>query len=159
MIPDVPSEDLLYQVVAARRTQFDNFVWQAPVLSLTAQAFLFTIALGADTRRLPRAVACVLSLIITSLSITLMARHRQAEVADAEWMEEFEKRHFGQDGAVHGASFRARRNSSRLRVGRMERWIPILPAFSTWVVGLSVFGLAAIFVLLLTLIAPETLSA
>jgi hypothetical protein len=35
-----------YAIVAARRTQFDQLVWQVPVLSLTAQAFLFSIALS-----------------------------------------------------------------------------------------------------------------
>jgi hypothetical protein len=34
-----------YAIVAARRTQFDQLVCQVPVLSLTAQAFLFSIAL------------------------------------------------------------------------------------------------------------------
>jgi hypothetical protein len=34
------TEDQVYQAVAARRLQWDNLVWQVPVLSLTAQAFL-----------------------------------------------------------------------------------------------------------------------
>ena len=39
------SEDQ-YDLLAARRTSYDEMMWQAPALSLTAQAFLFTIALG-----------------------------------------------------------------------------------------------------------------
>jgi hypothetical protein len=34
-----------YAAIAARRTQWDSLLWQVPTLSLTAQAFLFTIAL------------------------------------------------------------------------------------------------------------------
>lgn len=37
---------VMYQVVAARRQNFDAMVWQVPALSLTAQAFLLVIALG-----------------------------------------------------------------------------------------------------------------
>lgn len=58
----------VYAAVAARRTQFDNLLWQVPVLTITAQAFLFTIALGADTQPVARIISCVLSLLITFLS-------------------------------------------------------------------------------------------
>jgi hypothetical protein len=37
---------VMYQVVAARRQNFDSMLWQVPALSLTAQAFLLVIALG-----------------------------------------------------------------------------------------------------------------
>jgi hypothetical protein len=32
---------VMYQVVAARRQNFDPMLWQVPALSLTAQAFLY----------------------------------------------------------------------------------------------------------------------
>lgn len=51
------------------------------MLSLTAQAYLFSIVLGPDAARSARAIASVLSLLMTVLSLHLMARHRQAEVA------------------------------------------------------------------------------
>jgi hypothetical protein len=78
-----------YAIVAARRTQFDQLVWQVPVLSLTAQAFLFSIALSADASRTARVIASVLSLLMTVLSLHLIAKHRQAEVADSHWLEEY----------------------------------------------------------------------
>ena len=57
--PDLTRE--AYMVVAARRTQFDQLVWQVPVLSLTAQAFLFSIALAGDASRAARVVARIRS--------------------------------------------------------------------------------------------------
>ena len=81
----------MYQAVAARRLQWDNLLWQVPVLSLTAQAFLFTTALNADAAGWGRIVASLLSLIISVLSILLMARHRQGELTDAHWLERFEQ--------------------------------------------------------------------
>ena len=83
-------EDMVYQVVAARRLQWDNLVWQVPALCLTAQAFLFTIAIGGTTSRLARIIASVLALLITVLCTTLMARHRQSEIHDANWLARFE---------------------------------------------------------------------
>src|SRR5690242_11654219 len=47
-----------------------------------AQAVLFTIALGSGDRFL-RVVASLLSLVMTFLCLTLVARHRQAELTDA----------------------------------------------------------------------------
>ena len=40
-----------YPILAARNQHFNSLLWQTPVLSLTAQAFLFSIALskGNDT--------------------------------------------------------------------------------------------------------------
>jgi hypothetical protein len=63
--------------VAARRTQFDQLVWQVPVLSLTAQAFLYSIALSPDGTRTTRVIASLLPLVMTFLSLHLMVKHRQ----------------------------------------------------------------------------------
>jgi hypothetical protein len=130
-----------YQVVAARRLQWDNLVWQVPILSLTAQAFLFTIALGTDTRPLARLASGVLSLVVTVLSITLMARHRQAE--DAHWLEAFEHEHFGPEGAMHGHAFARRRDRFAPHVpgGRLG---PLAKQFRAWTYGLAVFGTVAV---------------
>jgi hypothetical protein len=65
-------------------------LWQVPTLSLTGQAILFTIALGADSSRVARIVASVLAIVMTVLSMHLMSRHRQAEHTDAHWIESHE---------------------------------------------------------------------
>lgn len=142
---DPVDDDLLvqYQVVSARRLQWDNLVWQVPILSLTAQAFLFTTALGPQTAPLPRLTSAVLSLVVTVLSITLMARHRQAEETDARWLEWFEREHFGDGRVVHGTAFRDRRDQVPLRVpgGRLG-WLEA--QYRAWLCGLGVFGVAAL---------------
>lgn len=94
-MPDRPELDLMYQAVAARRLQWDNLLWQVPVLSLTAQAFLFATALGADVHNWARALVALLSLIISVLSILLMGRHRQGELIDAHWLERYEQQVLG----------------------------------------------------------------
>ena len=149
-----PSDDAVYGAVAARRLQFDNLVWQVPVLSLTAQAFLFTVALSPGTARLPRTVACTLSIVASFLSVQIMTRHRQAEITDAAWLAMVEV------GAellpVHGDEWRQRRNKQS-----GDGWIftPLvkLPGYRTWAVGLSLFGLAAVLILILTWTDPRSL--
>lgn len=140
----------MYAVVAARRLHWDQLVWQVPVLSLTAQAFLFTIALGADSSRVARVVASLLSLVITLLSIELMSRHRRAEIMDARWLEDRERAAWPSDPdatyVVHGLRYRDRRNASPAGP------LGILPGYWTWLAGLGLFGVAALFVLVATLV-------
>ena len=53
----------IHQTLASRRASYDTMMWQAPMLSLTAQAFLFTIALGPGSSRVARVLASLLSFI------------------------------------------------------------------------------------------------
>lgn len=94
--------DMLYQVVAERRVNYDSMAWQTPVLSLTAQAFLLTIALGGGTSRWSRIISAVLAMFATVASIQLMIRHRYFEQSDSEWLQQYEKIKLG-SVPVHGS--------------------------------------------------------
>lgn len=100
----------LYALVAARRSQWDLLLWQVPVLSFTAQAFLFNISLGGTSSRTARIVASLLSALMAYLSIALMARHRQEEIADARWLEKHEPDVYPDCERVHGKAWRMRRD-------------------------------------------------
>ncbi len=80
-----------YGVLATRRQGFDTMLWQTPVLSLTAQAFLFTIALGSGIRPTARFISAMLALIAALASIQLMSKHRYNETEDMRVLEEYEK--------------------------------------------------------------------
>lgn len=134
-------QHLRYQVVAARRLQWDNLVWQVPVLGLTAQAFLFVTALDGGSRH-AKVVASLLSIMTAVLCVTLMARHRQGELADAHWLEAYERDHFG--APVHGPSFKGRRDPHDLHAGLVGRLVPSWPGFITWVVGMILFAAAGV---------------
>jgi len=54
-------------------------LWQTPVISLTAQAFLFTIALG-NVDHLGRFIASLLTVIAALASAQLSAKHRYFEI-------------------------------------------------------------------------------
>ena len=89
----------IYQSLAARRLGYDTLMWQVPALSLTAQAFLFTIALSAGNRTEARLTAATLSFIVAVISLQLMSKHRFHEELDARLAEKLE-RELGLDSAL-----------------------------------------------------------
>jgi hypothetical protein len=140
-------EPEVYQVVAQRRLQFDNLVWQVPVVSLTGQAFLFTIALSANNSQLARAISSALALIAALLSMQIMARHRQAEITDAHWLRDYETANFR--AVVHGPTWAAARNANPI-----GRPFSLLKGFSAWMLGFGLFAAAAAAILVISLVAP-----
>jgi len=149
-------DDSAYQALAARRLQWDNLLWQVPILGLTAQAFLFTIALDPGSTRFARVVACLLSLVATALCMQLMASDRRAEVSDARWLSELELERGGT--AIHGEAFRDRRNTTDPDVAFPVKPLLRFRSFNVWMSGLALFGAAAIAVLVVTFVQPEWLT-
>ncbi len=78
-----------YQIIAARRQAYDTLIWQTPVISLTAQAFLFTIALGSGYIS-HRIIASALALITALASSQLLAKHRYHETYYSRLLEAIE---------------------------------------------------------------------
>jgi hypothetical protein len=143
---EVPSpastvDDLaMYSVVAARRTQVDSTVWQVPAMSLTGQAFLLSIALASDTSRIARSLAATLAIVISVLSMQLMARLRRIEVTSAGWLEAYEQRRFGH--TVHGVTVR-----DGLKTTKAGGLLANFRSFRIWMFGLSAFGIVGTVIL------------
>jgi hypothetical protein len=131
---------IAYEVVSQRRIHHDNLVWQVPVLSMTAQSFLFTIALGAGNTETSRTIACILAFTISVLSVNLMLRHRGFELASAIWLEDFETQ--------HGLKVQHRVTPS-YKGPRCLRWLGNITAFAMWLWGLILFGMTAIVTLVI----------
>ncbi|MGO4649086.1 hypothetical protein AB4305_29690 [Nocardia sp. 2YAB30] len=150
--PISPNLEIVYQTVADRRLQYENLLWQVPTVSLTAQAFLFSIVMGADNEPLAQIASSLLALIISLISIMLMASHRLAGRKDALWLERFEQQelHAGAWGA-HGTAFETQQDVADLDAGWVGTLIPMRQMFTVWVVGLACFGMTAIFMILRTL--------
>lgn len=151
-----PSIDAVYSAVAARRTPFDTLLWQAPVLSLTAQAFLLTIALGAGVSQYSRIVACLLSIMVSLLTVQLLTRHRQAEIMDGNLLRDMET-NLPPLYRTHGPGWRVRRNATSADAGPFEP-LRRLPGYYTWAVGLSGFGVTSFITLVICIISPNAFS-
>jgi hypothetical protein len=110
---------VMYQVVAARRQNFDSMLWQVPALSLTAQAFLLAISLGSGSGHLATIAAGLLSAVTALMSVQLLQRQRLHELADARWLHNFDR--------VAAAG---------LRPARLAKW----PSHQLRMAGLVLFG-------------------
>lgn len=124
-----------YEIVAQRQQSHDNMVWQTPVLSLTAQAFLFTIAFS-ELPAFTRLPASILVMLVSGASLQLIAKHRASEVYSSMLLKEYE-RHTPGFLVVH----------DRLPCDRLNTWTR-RSSYSVWVCLLWCFfaagGLAAV---------------
>lgn len=119
-----------YQILNARRDSFNNLVWQTPVLSLTAQAFLFTIILSGGVPELGRTIAAVLAAIAAIMSLQLLSKHRFMEEQHAKILQAYELIH---------------KSYAANRFIRAPNWTVRLPSYWLWRVLLWAFFIAAIF--------------
>ncbi|KAI9612133.1 hypothetical protein H4Q26_008225 [Puccinia striiformis f. sp. tritici PST-130] len=158
-IPPVSFKDLavLYQVVAERRTAFDNLLWQVPATSLTAHAFLFSISLAADTGRFARIASMGLCIVITVLTLHLFTRQLQAEDADHRWLADFEERHqIEYCDRAHGDRWRDYRTQKPAGAGRLG-WLAMHRSYPLWSKGMLIIGFLAVVILVLAIVHPNAL--
>lgn len=80
-----------YQMISARINEADSKMWQAPSLTLTAQAFLLTITLSADFDSAGHIVGAALGALIAWMSLQLMSKHRFFHQLDTAMLDELEK--------------------------------------------------------------------
>jgi hypothetical protein len=137
----------VYNVVAAQMQQHDLLMWQVPVLSLTAQAFLFTIILGADSSRMARILASILAVISSILSMQLMAKHHWYRQLEWKWLGDFEEKNHLE--RAHGF----------VRKGKQPPLSRLIhqSSYNLWQVGLALFGVVSTFCLVLAVIKPHLL--
>jgi hypothetical protein len=143
--PSVDS-DTLYQVIGFRRQTSDTLVWQAPILSMTAQAFLMLISLGSDSTIAARAIASLFSFTVSLASIHTMAKSRQFEHEDSMWCGEYERRRWGANEADRPAPhYRRGIISSKgcfIKFPSFYVWVFILLLFAA--VSLTIFIMASV---------------
>jgi hypothetical protein len=96
--------EFVWRAVSIRRLQWDNLLWQIPLLSVTGEAFLFLIILGDRTSYFSRNLSSILSMIVSTASLHLFARQRASELHDSFLLEAIEKRNLG--FSFHGEKFK-----------------------------------------------------
>lgn len=121
--------DQQYVILNNRRDNFNNLIWQTPVLSLVAQAFLFTIILSDSSSVSASFIASFLSVSVSVSSRHLLDKHRYAETECAKMLQDDErlKGIFEINRYVHSES----------------KWMDF-SAYRVWSYLLPLFGIAAI---------------
>lgn len=128
-----------YIVLNERRNSFNTLLWQTPVLSLTAQAFLFTIALGEDVPESGRRTAATLALMVSIASIQLLAKHRFNEVDHAKRLTQIEK----ERGLI-----KINEKRDVIISWNPETWLAKLPSYWIWSTMLFGFGIVALSIII-----------
>ena len=80
----------IWATIADRRAGYDTLMWQAPVIGMTAQAFLMTSALDRGHQEFVRIFFCVLSLLVALIVIQFFVKNRRNEMLDSFLLEEIE---------------------------------------------------------------------
>lgn len=91
------SESIPVELIAAmiesaesRRNTTDQMMWQVPVLSLTAQSFLLTIALSSGTSP-GRIISSLLAAVAAIAAIQLLLKHRFVELTYSHVLQRLEE--------------------------------------------------------------------
>ena len=131
LTPD--TQAALLTVYASQFGSYITLLWQVPALSLTAQAFLFTIALAKDVAPAARAVTGILSVVTSLMSMYLMFSHRiHAERQGQVAMDLAKQLGAQQDPKVDHA-------------GAVGVWAGInRGSFALWILGLGLFGMVGL---------------
>lgn len=163
----VPARDLteIYSFLNARRLQWDNLLWQVPIISLTGVSFLFTIIFLESTSRFSRTLVCLLTIVISYASLFTLARHRLSEVYDASLMQGIEEIKY--KTSIHGKLFRDNRKTFLedsefgYRKGGKNLWDKIIvflnkgKAYPIWMLVFLLFIFTAFSALLVNIFKPD----
>ncbi len=85
----------LHSGLVAKRTTLNQMMWQAPVISLTRQAFLLTIAFGDGKNIFYRIMSGLVAMLIGLMSCQLFLRHKKLETHATCELCKLEKDYFG----------------------------------------------------------------
>jgi len=147
----------VYQVIGTRRIAYDTLMWQIPALGLAAQAFLLTIAFGADSSRSSRLVAGVLAMMVAFVAVQTMHKHRANETTDSLILERLEEENGIE--VMPGVHPHARPDIRGRAVGNqmVDRWLNRHRSVRLWAASLSGFALAGLIAVALALFDPSSL--
>lgn len=137
-----PATDLAYSALNDRYISHNELMWQTPVLAMTAMAFLMTIALGSGASW-SRVLAGLLSAVVATVSVQLMAKHSRNQIEDADALWEIERSEgmppvhappigAGRDPLIGRALSQLERLLAR---GRSRRW---------WLFAMMLFGIVSL---------------
>ena len=81
---------LAYDTLIANRLSHDNLMWQTPLLCITAQSFLYTIALTSTNSIQAKTASSFIAVILGFAAIQLMSKHRSHEISESKKLEKLE---------------------------------------------------------------------
>jgi hypothetical protein len=151
MTDDRAMDMLVYEMATIREVESNSLMWQTPVLALTAQAFLLTIALGPDSTQVARFAVAALGAAVAFLSTQLMLKHRAFGDADAVAIKEIEDK--------YGLPYLRERKHPDGTYFTTFRGLGAISSHKAWVWLLLLFGLVNVLIIPVSIFWPSLLSA
>jgi hypothetical protein len=153
-----------YEIVAGRRLQWDTLLWQMPMMALTGEAFLLTIALYSSTQQWGRILSSLLAFVVAVASLHSLGAHRLSELTDSAWLHEHEASRSANQ--IHGLAWRKRRlemvrqqlDSESLTDRLIARTYKIR-SIAMWFWTLVLIALVALPVLVISVVHPALLGS
>lgn len=137
-------------IIEQRRLSLEQMEWQMPVVSLTGQAFLFTVTLEPSTSGLGRLIAALVGTVAAAAVLQLFLKHRFSEETHAEWIHTHSDVDFKTETLV--AETGRKTATHWHRRSAMRRFVVDLPAWKVWAVTLLTFLLADLLILVLAIL-------
>ncbi len=128
-----PTDSAAYQSLSDRALSHDELMWQTPGLAFAGQAFLLSAALAADISTGGRILASALSVLVSLMTIQLMAKHSALEMYDKRMLHALDKE-LGYP-LVHARP---------PRMGGLARW----PSRQIWQWGFAIIGATSLMILI-----------
>jgi hypothetical protein len=150
----------VYKVLSNRRNLRDDLLWRAPVLGLTAQAFLLTIALNSASSVFAKIFSSFLAIITSFMSMQLMAKHRYFEKLDNLHIEQLEEingitKYHGNHENLKNFLTQDRKKKLNTKNNKLakifDRFIK-LSSYHVWMFGLSMFAIVSFTVMMKSII-------
>ncbi len=88
---NLPTDSAAYQSLSDRSLSHDELMWQTPGLAFAGQAFLLSAALAADTPTGGRILASALSVLVSIMTVQLMAKHSALERYDKKMLHDLDE--------------------------------------------------------------------
>jgi hypothetical protein len=149
----------IYKVISPRKLQWDNLLWQVPLISITGESFIFTIIFNPATSHFSRLISCFLAIVISIASIATLARHRLSEVHDSNLLAGIELIRF--KSSIHGKGFQNVRSNFNDQYGVAgDFWDFIVKrlgrvrAYPVWISVFIIFILVALTITVVDFVSP-----
>lgn len=147
-----------YDKCFQRWVSLNTQVWQVPAMAMASQAFLFTVMLSSTTATLPRIATAALAVVVNFSSAHVMLKHRYHQSIDYGRMVQIEKR-LRLSNVSYGGWFSQKwaKEIDALLPGKSRLQRHKLPGSSVtvWLLGLSLFAIAAIGVIVVAIWFPH----
>lgn len=131
-----------YASISSQADTHNTLMWQTPVLAMTAQAFLLTIALGSQIHIMSRLAAATLSLVVSLLSMQLMLKHSAMQLRDNVAREQIER--------TRGMALYHMKPS--MPGSGLKAWLVRQKSRNWWLAGMGIFGLVSLAVAVVSIV-------